>query len=231
MLFLFYYWTHKNTNEMKKQLLTLVAVCAIAMASHAQTEKGDNLIGGSLSISSSKTESPNSEKRNFYGINPSYAHFFSKNLAIGLITGASYSKNSNKNFDSYYNLTSTRTSKQKSFSVGPMVRYYVNIVDKLKAFGQFSGTIGFVKTNEIYDGPYNYNLTPDTKFTQYNAAIRPGLAFFPTKKLGLELGFSLLSYSKTDYDGKEPSNIWYETEAFDFGFNTFNPFLGFNFHF
>lgn len=217
--------------KMKKQLLTLVAVCAITIGANAQTEKGDNLIGGSLSISSSKTESPNYEKRNFYGINPSYAHFFSKNLAIGLIAGASYSKNLNNNYDSYYNITTIRTSKQKSFSVGPVVRYYIDIIDKLKAFGQFSGTIGFVKTNEIYSGPYNYNLTPNAKFTQYNASLRPGFAFFPTKKLGIELGFSLLSYNKIDYDGQSPSNTWYEAEAFDFGFNTSNPFLGFNFHF
>jgi hypothetical protein len=217
--------------KMKKQLLMMVAVCAIAMAANAQTEKGDNLIGGSLSISSSETKSPNYEKTNFYGINPSYAHFFSKNLAIGLTAGAGYSKNFNNNFDSNNNLTYTRTSKQKSFSVGPMVRYYIDIVDKLKAFGQISGTIGFVKTNETYEGPYNYNLTPNTKFTQYNASIRPGLAFFPTKKLGVELGFSLLSYNKTDYDGQSPTNTWYEAEAFNFGFNTFNPFLGFNFHF
>ncbi|MBE5318532.1 outer membrane beta-barrel protein [Pedobacter sp. MR2016-19] len=216
---------------MKKQLLTLVAVCAITMGANAQTEKGDNLIGGSLSISSSKTESANYEKRNFYGINPSYAHFFSKNLAIGLIAGASYSKNLNNNYDSYYNITTTRTSKQKSFSVGPVVRYYIDIIDKLKAFGQFSGTIGFVKTDETYSGPYNYNLTPNTKFTQYNASLRPGFAFFPTKKLGIELGFSLLSYNKIDDDGQSPSNTWYKAEAFDFGFNTFNPFLGFNFHF
>jgi hypothetical protein len=221
--------TQKTQMKMKKQLLTLVAVCAIAMAAHAQTEKGDNLIGGNLSISSSKTESPNYEKRNYYTINPSYAHFFSKNLAIGLTAGFSYSKNFNSNFDSNFNTTSTRTSKQKSFSVGPVVRYYVDIVDKLKAFGQFSGTIGIVKTNET--STYTYNYPPSSKFTQYHASIQPGLAFFPTKKLGIELGFPLLSYNKIDYNGKEPSNIWYETEAFEFGFNTFNPFLGFNFHF
>jgi len=230
----FFYFIIGNTKtqmKMKKQLLTLIAVCAIAMGATAQTEKGDNLIGGSFSISSSKMESPNYEKRNSYGINPSYAHFFSKNLAIGLIAGANYSKNINNNFDSYYNITSTRTSKQKSFSVGPVVRYYVDIVDKLKAFGQVSGTIGFLKTDETYTGNYNYNPTPNTKFTQYNASIRPGLAFFPTKKLGIELGFSLLSYNKIDYKGDAPANTWYDAEAFDFGFNTFNPFLGFNFHF
>lgn len=100
---------------MKKRLLMLVAVCAIAMAAHAQTEKGDNLIGGSFNISSSKTESRLYEKRNYYTINPSYAHFFSKNLAIGLTAGFSYSKNFNSNFDSNFNTTSTRTSKQKIF--------------------------------------------------------------------------------------------------------------------
>jgi hypothetical protein len=217
--------------KMKKQLLTLVAVCAIAMAANAQTEKGNNLIGGSLSISSSKTESSNFEKRNSYSINPSYAHFFSRNLAIGLIAGASYSKNFNSNFDSNTNITSTRTSKQKTFSVGPIVRYYVDIVDKLKAFGQFSGTIGFAKTNETGSIPYNYSIMPNAKFTQYNASLRPGLVFFPTKKFGIELGFSLLSYNKIDYDGQLPPNTWYEAEAFEFGLNTFDPFLGFNFHF
>ncbi|CAH0271294.1 hypothetical protein SRABI27_04255 [Pedobacter sp. Bi27] len=217
--------------KMKKQLLTLVALCAIAMATHAQTEKGDNLIGGSLSISSSKTESPNYEKRYFYGINPSYAHFFSKNLAIGLIAGAGYTKNFNSSFDANTNITHTRTSKQKTFSIGPVVRYYVDIVDKFKAFGQFSGTIGFAKINESGSIRNSYSIMPNTKFTQYNASIRPGLAFFPTKKFGIELGFSLLSYHKIDYGDQSAANIWYEAEAFEFGLNTFDPFLGFNFHF
>ncbi|QIL38070.1 porin family protein [Pedobacter sp. HDW13] len=215
---------------MKKQLLTLVALCAIAMAVNAQTEKGDNLIGGSFSISSSKTESPNYEKRNSYSINPRYAHFFSKNLAIGLTVSAGYSKNFNNNYDSNNNITSTRTSKQKNISVGPVVRYYADITDKLKIFGQFSGTIGVVKTNQTNTFPY-YDYSPNTKYIQYNASINPGLAFFPTKKLGIEIGFSLLSYNKIDYDGPVTPNSWYEAEAFDFGLNTFNPFLGLNFHF
>jgi hypothetical protein len=214
---------------MKKQLLTLVAVCATIVATYAQTEKGDNFIGGSLSISSSKMKTSNFQKQNYYGINPNYAHFFSKNLAIGLNAGFSYSKNYDSNSDANFNLTFERTSKQKTFSVGPIVRYYIDIVDKLKAFGQFSGSIGFAKINEISTS--NYNYLPSSKFTQYNGSIKPGLAFFPTKKLGIELGFSLLSYNKVDYDGQEPLNSWYESDAFEFGLNTFNPFLGFNFHF
>jgi len=215
---------------MKKQLLTLVALCAITMGVNAQTEKGDNMIGGSFSISTSKTESSNYEKRNYYSITPRYAHFFSKNLAIGLTVGANYGKTLNSNYDANSNLTSTRTSKQKGISVGPIVRYYVDVTDKFKAFGQFIGTIGVVKTDEISTYPY-YNFEPNSKYIQYNASISPGLAFFPTKKLGIELGFSLLSYNKIDYDGPAPAYSWYEAEAFEFGLNTFNPFLGLNFHF
>jgi hypothetical protein len=44
---------------MKKQLLVMAALCAIGFTSNAQTEKGKNLIGGSLSFSTNNIENSN----------------------------------------------------------------------------------------------------------------------------------------------------------------------------
>jgi len=44
---------------MKKQLLSLAMLCAVAFASNAQTEKGDNLIGGSISYNRDKQKPEN----------------------------------------------------------------------------------------------------------------------------------------------------------------------------
>ena len=41
---------------MKKQLLTMAALCAIAFTSNAQTEKGKNLLSGSVGFSSNKSD-------------------------------------------------------------------------------------------------------------------------------------------------------------------------------
>lgn len=232
MFFFTYYWAHTKKHTMKKQLLIMAALCAFAFTSNAQTEKGKNLIGGSINLSSSKiSQGTQSQDSKEYGINPSYGHFFFNNLSIGIRGNVNHSK-SITNFDAINstngiitNGTSVTNQKQTIYSVGPFTRYYVDITETFKFFGQFDANIGFGKVHQDTNG---MNNTDDSKLTVYGASVSPNLAFFPTKKWAIELGFNLFSYNKRVY-----KQAFYEStvDNFNFGFNTFSPRLGLNYHF
>jgi hypothetical protein len=70
------------------------------------------------------------------------------------------------------------------------------------------------------------------KFTAYNASINPGFAFFPSKRWAIEFSFPLLDYSKQKPKDIEPASISiYTVENFSLATDSFNPSIGFNFHF
>lgn len=227
--------------KMKKQLLSLAMLCAVAFASNAQTEKGDNLIGGSIYYTKDKRTPENLNNLNSldqtnFGIIPRFGHFVSTNLAIGLSAG--FSRNKVFYESSFYNGTGTLVSNSettnKNFNLGPFVRYYVNIVDKFKFFGQANAFVAF--GNSISQDGGSVTVIPRStryKTTSYSVAANPGFAFFPTKHWAFEFSFSLLSYNKYKVkdDGNNVGSQAYQNEGFQFGLDSFNPSLGLNYHF
>jgi hypothetical protein len=91
---------------MKNFLTSLFAIVTIILSAHAQTEKGDWMIGGSLTIS---TATNNSQ----FALEPSAGYFFAYNF----VAGASFSLDFGK----------TGNQKTTSESVGPFARYYFNL--------------------------------------------------------------------------------------------------------
>ncbi|UKT66072.1 outer membrane beta-barrel protein [Pedobacter mucosus] len=224
---------------MKKQLLTLAAVCAVALASNAQTEKGQNLIGGSLGYSSSEQKAinnePNSTDQSIYSISPSIGHFFSRNLAIGLSVGYFKGKSTYETIlASGGSVTYAKNvTKSHGFNAGPFLRYYVDIAEKFKLFGQLNTSIQIGKDKSEYQ--YSNNAASDisaTKTTLYIASINPGFAFLPAKKWAIEFSFPLLSYvNQKNNDERTNFSSSSRYEAFNFGLSTLNPRIGFNYLF
>ncbi|MBB6237217.1 hypothetical protein HDC90_001837 [Pedobacter sp. AK013] len=228
---------------MKKQLLTLVAVCTIMIGANAQTEKGDNLIGGAIGFNYNKQEPLNSNNTfttgnsKSFNISPRFGHFFGKNLALGLQVGYGGNKSESQ---SVYFLGSgspqyiNSVSKSHSFNIIPYLRYYVDIVDKFKFFNQANIGMAWGKSKYTLTSLGNYiNETTNYKSTYYQASIDPGFAFFPTKKWAVELSFPLLSYSKQNVkdDGVNSNSQASSNKSFTFGFSSFTPSVGVNLHF
>ena len=219
---------------MKKQLLIMAALCTIAFTSNAQTEKGKNLLGGSIKfLSTNLSQGTQSQTVKDYGISPSYGHFFASNLAIGIKVYTNISKNS-VNYDVTNSTngiitysTATNNTKQTQYSFGPFIRYYLGITETFKFFAQFDASIGFGKNHQDING---VNNPIDNKLTNYSTSLSPNLAFFPTKKWAVELGFDLLSYNRIDYNGTTLSPK-ITIDNFNFGFNSFAPRVGVNYHF
>ena len=117
----------------------------------------------------------------------------------------------------------TESAKNQNTNLGAFIRYYVDITERFKFFGQFNANVGFGKIEQT-------NAIP-TDNTNYNASISPSIAFFPTQKLAIELGFGLISYQHTDIKFEENISDNYSMDIFNFGFKSFSPSLGVNFHF
>lgn len=228
---------------MKKQLLTLVAVWAIAMTANAQTEKGNNLIGGSIGFNYrnqkplNTTNSSINETSRSFNISPNFGHFFAKNLAVGLQVGYSSGKTESQSiyFPGSGNLQFINSvSKSNTINIFPYLRYYVDIVDKFKFFGQANVGMAFGKTKNSTTYLANYaDQNISYKNTYYQASVNPGFAFFPSKKWAVELSFPLLSYSKQNMkdDGVNLNSQALSSESFTFGFSSFTPSVGVNLHF
>ena len=201
---------------MKKLLLSMVAVAAFAFSTQAQTEKGNTMLGGNLGFNTSKTDGAVKADVNFR-IVPTVGYFVSDNFAIG--TGIGYN----------YNKKVSTNNLNEAIEVSPFGRYYVDLSDQFKFFGQLSVPMAF-GNNKLVD--YEGNVADDkyASTTNIGVNIAPGFAFFPTKKIGIELSVNGLGYN--NYTAKnELTGNKVETNSFGLDANTFAPKLGVMFHF
>ena len=206
---------------MKKLVLSLIAVTALAFSTQAQTEKGNYIIGGNVELNSGKNDGAPKSNINF-SIVPSVGYFVTDNLAIG--TGVGYQ------FNKYYSIQPANTfssTKQQAFVVSPFARYYKGINEQFKFFGQLSVPMSFGNT-KVGDVDGN-NYVKVSKDNNVGVALSPGFAFFPSKKFGIEFSVNGISYN--DYsrkDGNDNDNGG--SKNFNIGANFFAPKIGVQFY-
>ncbi|MBB6272647.1 hypothetical protein HDF26_003104 [Pedobacter cryoconitis] len=224
-----------------KKLLTLMMLCASAMAVNAQTEKGKYILGGTIGYSSTKYEnSQGASKQNNFDLLPSAGYFVSDNLALGLGIGYSRNVTTSTTSTTYYvspavsyaNYSLKETTDY--FTVSPFIRHYVNISEKFKFFSQFSVPMkwGNRKSEFITKNPA-LDVIPNTKVktTSVGVGLEPGFAYFPTKKIGIQLSVGGLSYiwNKTE-DKVNSFNNDQKDHAFNLGTNFLAPRIGIQFY-
>jgi hypothetical protein len=223
---------------MKSKILFIIALSVFAFKASAQTEKGQNVVGliASYEKSSSNDMRTWTTKRDF-SARASYGHFFLKNLVVGFTLGYSDGKSEIPNPDLIELIGATNyryvqgMGLTRTFnhhvSLGPYIRHYVNLSEKFKFYSELTASIGFGKQSNDY---YFMGVTPYSGgYRNYNATLNAGAAFYPTKRIGIELGVNVLSYSRsrTDY-GVNRDEL---SKDFSVGLNNFRPMLGVNFHF
>jgi hypothetical protein len=218
---------------MKLKLMIMVALGAMSFYAKAQTEKGKKFINGSIGYATSKSQSieisnmQNSKTKSYF-ILPSFGYFFGKNLAVG--AGIGYSKNKSEaasfNFNSGNIYNFTQINEQSSINISPFVRYYIDVAEKFKFFGHLNTAIGFGKSISLFSGA-NIPDSSEGKHKSYNASLSPGFAFFPSKRWAIEFSLPLVNYYKFVPEGDSNST----TESFTIATSSFNPAIGFNFHF
>lgn len=202
---------------MKKLLLSLIAVSALAFTSQAQTEKGKFMLGGNAEFNSVKSDAEGAKANTSFSVIPNVGYFIADNIAIG--TGVGYSQTK-----------SIGDGQLESFVVSPFGRYYANLSESFKFVGQLAVPLEFGTLKDVDNAGEVGDKVGNT--TSIGVNLSPGFAFFPTKKIAIELllnGFSYENFSVDDEDGTTVKGQGYN--SFSIGTNFFAPRIGVQFHF
>ncbi|MBB6272646.1 hypothetical protein HDF26_003103 [Pedobacter cryoconitis] len=211
---------------MKRIVLFFIALTAISANSMAQTEKGKVLLGGYLDFSTQKLNSEPKSRVNF-GINPTAGFFISNNLVIGAGLRYMHSSYPQSEINPLTNKSNDYVQKSNGIALSPFGRYYIGITPQLKFFGQLQASAEWTKFKA--DVPENTVIDySNMKSNFYSASLSPGLAIFPSKRIGIELSLSGFSYS--DQKFKHKGEKFSENRNFSLSSDFFNPRLGMQFY-
>lgn len=205
---------------MKKLLLSLTAVCALALGANAQTEKGTIILGGTASYQSTKSDADGARSAQNLNLVPNAGYFVADNFALGTGVGYNYSKSA----------TANPVGQNESVVVSPFGRYYVGLSDQFKFFGQASVPMEFGTVKPV---DVNGNSGSKTgKSNSIGVALSPGFSYFPTKKVGIEFAFQGASYNRVKVKDANDNDIkGAGSEDFSVGTSFFTPQIGLQFHF
>lgn len=209
---------------MKRILSIFIALTAISVSSMAQTEKGKVLLGGYFSFSNFKNNGETKSSTNF-AINPTAGVFITDNLVIG--AGVGYSYSSYPINQEINGVASVEKMTTNGVRISPFGRYYVGITPQLKFFGHLEASVNWLKSKADVQDKLLYSYT-NAKTNLYGASLSPGIAVFPSRKIGIELSISGFYFSKQNSTAQDVKVS--ESKTFGFGSDFFNPRLGMQFY-
>ncbi|GAB5526860.1 MAG: hypothetical protein Roseis2KO_47320 [Roseivirga sp.] len=188
----------QKTKTMRKTLL-LTSLFLLFNSAFSQIEKGAIQAGGSVRIN--YEDNQNSRENSGFGFFPRAAYFINDQLSLGARFSVEYARATN----------GTSVEKGRWFGYGIYARLHKPASEKLFFFMQSSASLQS-GTSERED--------PAQKFSsnRLNISITPGLTYFMTQKLGMELTFGSIYYrrSEDDYSGPSTRNA----VGFDLGLNS-----------
>ena len=195
------------------RLLFSVALLSFALPVCAQLEKGNFLVGGSISFSTSTSAytvppgglSTGDTKTFQYSFNPNISYMVLKNFAVGAIVPVQHIKSSNDLVKS--NIT--------NYSLGLALRYYF----PFKQWAIFP-LISYAPGRTISRSPRVNPSTGQTEETKVKGttsafATGVGITYFVNKNVGVE-GALTLQRKSTKYDDSPYSNSDNATGALNF---------------
>lgn len=216
---------------MKQKIILMAVLCTFAFHATAQTDKGNFLLGGTISYRTSRSESNQARSRS-YSLSPKIGYFITDNFAAGI--SLSYARGTHDEsfyFDKNGLLINQNGLKENNTGLGIFTRYYINISNSFKFLAQLDANGTDMSTTFIHE---NRKIEGSTfKYREYAFNLRPGFAYIPSKKWSFELAFPLLTYYKTvnSKEMRDPNFRHTGTSFFSFGLRTFTPSIGFNYHF
>ena len=162
----------------------------------------------------------------FY-INAVGGFFISDNLAVGTGVGYGHASYPQNFINSGTNRSTEYEQRSTIFSISPFGRYYVGVTPQIKFFGHLSASINSLTLKADIPAGEEARYTSG-KSNFYSASLSPGIAIFPSKKIGIELSLSGFYFSKQKWKYPEVGETNYRT--FGFGSDFFHPRLGMQFY-
>lgn len=199
---------------MKKLICSLGLAFGIGSVAMAQTQSGKIFIGANLGWNNNENiynytnntgqVGLRTNENSSFSIQPMIGAFVANNIALGIFV--TYGNNRNKTTFPIgdYN----ENIKNDFLTVGPFIRKFFPLNDKFAIYGQ--GNLGYRRssynTNQESEG-MTYNL--HNKYNGIMAALKPGIVFFASKKVGVDLSVHGLqySYSKLKNSRQSISNL------------------------
>lgn len=204
-----------------------------SLAAEAQLVKGTKLLGGSVGYSrSTSTQTQNNpsipvtereygQVNRSFNVSPRAGVFIADNVAAGVALGYISQKTTNPYYDylsSGIPIPYQRVARSNSFNVAPFLRYYYMPTATFGVFGQLTATYGTGKSKTEITAPNQFNS--EGKTNGFGLEISPALVFFPIDKLGLELAFGGIGYSRTTSKSEATRNQPESKSTYsDFGAN------------
>ncbi|MBI3235705.1 MAG: outer membrane beta-barrel protein, partial [Bacteroidetes bacterium] len=218
---------------MKKNNFTAILLL-VAGACMAQTEKGRNMINGSINFGDEQSNQNYSNtnqvtKNNGYTLGLKYGRFVKDGVMAGIYGNYSnrVTKNDYTNFPgTVYESSEKRHSLENSFNAGLFTRYYKMLYkDKIALYGQVALGYGYLKSKNDNSSLSNGTFTTtnyDYNTNSVNLGIGAGITYFINKNLALETGFGYANYSYRVISDKQPNGTVVKRTS-----SNFNSDLGF----
>ena len=154
---------------MKINKILFIATLFVAFTSNAQIDKGNWMMGGGATFSSSKNKyEDTTSKSTGFQIRPIIGYFVIDKLAVGTSGELSFVSRLNNN----------------SYGIGPFIRYY--FLEKDKSINIFSEvSYEFSSITQIHTKVENFN-------------VKAGTVFFLNSSVGLEVALNYLNQKVND---------------------------------
>ncbi len=173
------------------KLILSFILLALAVRSQAQFNKGQKVLGGSLSFYSRNTKAAyNSSSPNTgtsFGISPSLGIFVKPNLAVGALV----------TYSSLHIKDGTSSgSDQTTMGGGMFLQRYFTISDKF--FFTIMGSADYSSEKETFtvtDPTTNATIWNTSKTHAIGVHVRPSFIFFPSPKWALEATLGGFNYN------------------------------------
>lgn len=219
---------------MKSKILLLIVLTAYSYSVNAQTQKGKNVFGiTGLYASNEENSLTSGSKTTEMKIGINYGRFIYKNLEIGVNASYNWQRSFTQSdylidFGSSYTLGKALTETDLTYgTVGIYLKHYIDLSEKFKLYNELFASFGLGKQQNEYIA-ISRKLNSG-RYTSYSAGLNTGLAYFPTKKISINLGINVVNFDKTEANYKNSPNE--RSENFTFGLKSLKPMLGINFHF
>ncbi|TFF36744.1 hypothetical protein [Mucilaginibacter psychrotolerans] len=206
---------------MKKYLFTAFTILFFAGTSLAQMGKGAKYIGGSFNLNydeagySTYVSYPQGNTQYFntgilnLNVSPEFGFFLNKHWVIGIQPG--YARTSGTETNNYYSATNavdnySHTRKYHTDIIGLAInaRYYWMLSDKFGIYPQIGISSNHVLNNFLVGS--------------LNVGGGPNVVFFPTEKLGINMGFGNFNYNYNYQTNGSKINLALNNN-FSFGLN------------
>jgi hypothetical protein len=175
-----------------KKALTLLCVL-FSLSTHAQFNKGDKFIGGSVSFSKSQLHDTDdyTNKNSNVGFSPSFGYALTKNFFIGGSLGIGHTEYTSVYFSNAYP-NSIYSYKNDFLKTSVFVTRFFSISEKF--FFSLKGDIDYTRYTNSSTHTSSTSTTDKLKTHAISASVIPSLVFFPSQRWGLEASLGGITY-------------------------------------